>query len=358
MVKRLFLTFIFFFNVITKRRQETGWRELSHISWQCLLMVNINDALRQDSVTTAWQRAWRHPLMLHVTRGRDTSRFATDNCCWNKATIICGWRIDMEVSLWFIHVDLAQSSLKGSCFCDNFLRQPKFVPINETWGQNDAGKHDIIIICGLMLSGLKTGRPREVTRNITLPPAQRAQLSAQSRSVVSLFWEKISNLPLCIEMESHRYQNMFGADLWLHLFWPEPQEYFWVSWGTWSLGRSPISYQMRRGSLAFHLWDCDHSVDRELGKVMPPRMALHLSCCFIWVFHRAVRRSLWIMRASSSRNTCWRHNVTFYKLSRITRNAAVTSHVRTSQNWATERSFLAYFHVSYLISCNLRRPNF
>ena len=32
MVKRLFLTFIFFFNVITKRRQETGWRELSHIS--------------------------------------------------------------------------------------------------------------------------------------------------------------------------------------------------------------------------------------------------------------------------------------------------------------------------------------
>ena len=129
MVKRLFLTFIFFFNVITKRRQETGWGELSHISWQCLLMVNINDALRQDSVTTAWQRAWRHPLMLHVTRGRDTSRFATDNCCWNKATIICGWRIDMEVSLWFIHVDLAQSSLKGSCFVTTFCASPSLSPL-------------------------------------------------------------------------------------------------------------------------------------------------------------------------------------------------------------------------------------
>ena len=63
--------------------------------------------------------------VLHVTRGRDTSRWTADNCCSNNTTIMsCKliWRFHKAIYLIY-------KCLKGSRFCDHFLCL-QFVPIN------------------------------------------------------------------------------------------------------------------------------------------------------------------------------------------------------------------------------------
>ena len=115
-------------------------RDKSHISWQWLLMVNINDGWYRHSVTAAWQQAWRYPLVLHVTRGRDMLRSTVDNYYSNHHPV---WP-----DCWYERpIYLINKCWKAHVFCDNFLC-PQFVPIN---GIRDGvtRKNTHIIICGI-----------------------------------------------------------------------------------------------------------------------------------------------------------------------------------------------------------------
>ena len=100
--------------------QETGLRDLSHISWQWLLMVNINDGRHRLSVTASDNK--RDVIRLRYTWHVAVTRYAGLQTTAARTTQL-SWAVNWYGGLARL-IYLIYKCLKGSRFCDRFLCPP------------------------------------------------------------------------------------------------------------------------------------------------------------------------------------------------------------------------------------------